>query len=138
MEKLIRIYHLPYVEVLSKICDIKRKEAFRILACKKMEQFLTFPHSQLSRFYRHYQRNSGTPLPNDIKEKYDKAVKSYQKMITVAMEPYEWIKWMKDAFASSDWIQNFECKLGEHFFMKEIWFEYIQFLDEQNNVVSLA
>uniref|UniRef100_A0AC35G2H6 Uncharacterized protein n=1 Tax=Panagrolaimus sp. PS1159 TaxID=55785 RepID=A0AC35G2H6_9BILA len=134
MQKLVQIFHLPYVEVLSKICDIKMKEAFRILACKNIEQFLTFPHSQLSRFYRHYQRNSGTPLPAEIQEKYEKAVKSYQKMILVAMKPDEWIEWMKESFSEENWIQNFECKLGEHFFMKEIWLAYIEYLDEHNNV----
>uniref|UniRef100_A0AC35GDK6 Uncharacterized protein n=1 Tax=Panagrolaimus sp. PS1159 TaxID=55785 RepID=A0AC35GDK6_9BILA len=71
------------------------------------------------------------------KEKYDAAIKSYNYMISIAMDSEKWLEWMKETFEEKDWALNLECKISEHFFMKEIWFFYIELLDSQNKVKVL-
>uniref|UniRef100_A0AC34FQ92 Uncharacterized protein n=1 Tax=Panagrolaimus sp. ES5 TaxID=591445 RepID=A0AC34FQ92_9BILA len=80
--------------------------------------------------------NSATPLPAEIEEKYQRSVKSYNYMLTIAMEPEKWLEWMYANFGEKDFIDNFECKIGEHWFMKEIWEYYINYLLNSNKVVS--
>uniref|UniRef100_A0AC35G7D6 Uncharacterized protein n=1 Tax=Panagrolaimus sp. PS1159 TaxID=55785 RepID=A0AC35G7D6_9BILA len=134
-----KIYRLPYAKRIWSFCDVLMKQTNENFAFDFLKQYLVFPHDQLYRFYRFMQINSAKRMLDDVstKEKYDAAIKSYNYMISIAMDSEKWLEWMKETFEEKDWALNLECKISEHFFMKEIWFFYIEFLDSTNKVKVL-
>lgn len=72
----------------------------------------------------------------EIEEKYQKAVESYNYMLTIAFDAEKWLTWMTENFEEKDYADNLECKIGEHWFMKDIWKFYINFLKRTDPKVS--
>uniref|UniRef100_A0AC34GSV8 Uncharacterized protein n=1 Tax=Panagrolaimus sp. ES5 TaxID=591445 RepID=A0AC34GSV8_9BILA len=127
-------YHPRYV---SNFPNNQKEKYWKLMSYQRLENFLTFPHSQLRAFYRHHQFNCPTPLPDEIQKKYNKAVESYDYMVSIAMEPEKWLEWMQQNFQKLHWIRNLEAKLGEHSFMRPIWNFYIDLLAEKNDIKVL-
>uniref|UniRef100_A0AC34F6N5 Uncharacterized protein n=1 Tax=Panagrolaimus sp. ES5 TaxID=591445 RepID=A0AC34F6N5_9BILA len=136
-----QIYRLPYSKNIWNLCDVYIEKASQQYACEFLQKMLTFPHDQLYRFYRFVQINSAVTgrvlLDEATKKQYDAAVESYNYMISIALDSEKWLEWMKKTFEEKDWILNLECKLSEHFFMKEIWFFYVEYLDAKNSMAVL-